>query len=115
MEEYLPELLYAFAYCLGLTVIAELIFAAICRVWDRQDLLLVVLVNVVTNPWVVFLFALSAEFDWEDYALLPLEIAAVVTEAVFYRRYSATIRHPWLFATGANLFSVGVGYVVALL
>lgn len=113
MEDYIFELLYAFAVCLGLTVLAELTFAALCHVWNRHDLWLVALVNAVTNPWVVYLYALATEVNWEEQAFLPLEIGAIATEAVLYRRYSLTIKYPWLFAAGANIFSVGIGYALS--
>ena len=110
MTAALYDLLFTFAWCLSLTVAAELIFALICGIRGRRDLLLVALVNVITNPWVVFLNRFAAQpSDHPTAVLLLLEAGAIAAEALIYRRYALTIKRCWLFSAGANAFSVFIG------
>ena len=100
------------AVSLLLTLILELLFAAIWRV-PREDLLLVVLVNVLTNPVVVLSHTLIAIYA--PSILVPatvlLELAAFLTEGWFYTTRSR-IPHPVLFSLCANLFSFLTGLVL---
>lgn len=92
---------------LALTIGLELAWALLFRVRGRRDLMLVCLVNVLTNPPVVLL-----RFLLGSWALLPLEAGAVLAEGLCYRAYGERIPHPWLFALSANLFSYGMGVVL---
>ena len=100
---------------LGLTLLFEVPFAAL---WGlrRRDLSLCVLVNVLTNPIVVLCTLL-----WRSYIpysdVLPvavLEIAAIVTEGLLYRKLGEQIRRPLLFSVCANALSYGLGLLINL-
>lgn len=97
---------------LGLTLALELIFALVCRVRNKKDLLLVCLVNVITNPVVVFLYYLTVGKGWSLLVLALLEVLAVVAEALFYKSYAEKISRPVLFAIGANIFSFFTGKMI---
>ena len=101
---------------LGLTLVLELLFALV--VGRRgKDLALVCLVNVVTNPAVVLLYYLAAALTPLPRALVKtvLELAAVLIEALYYKRYGAGFRRPVIFSLGANAFSFGIGVLLSMI
>lgn len=97
-------MLTAFALSLGLTLAIEL---SVALLWGirRRDLLLVALVNLLTNPAVLLLHLLARSLP----ATLLLEAAAICVEALYYQRYGARIRQPWLFSCAANVVSFSLG------
>lgn len=108
------QLLLSLGISLGLTIVLELLFA-ITLGKRQKDLLLVCLVNVITNPVVVLVYYLAAHFShWNPLILKAvLEILAVLTEACLYKRYGKNLRHPFLFALSANVFSFGIGELIS--
>lgn len=109
----LLALLPTFAISLGLTLILEWIIALLCRLRGR-DYLLLVLVNILTNPAVVYLnMVFSAAFpNGGDLWQIPLELAAVAVEALCYRKFARSIHRPWMFSLVANGFSYGCGLLL---
>lgn len=100
-------LLLSLAVSLALTLVFELAFAL---VWGlrRRDLLLVVLMNVLTNPAVVLLHHLLRALP-EVPVVIVLEAAAILVEGLCCKHRGEQIRHPWRFALLVNLFSYGIG------
>jgi len=100
------HLLYSLAGSLLLTLLIEILFALIWGI--RRELWMVVLMNVTTNPAVVTLHFLIANYtDWNlPVCIFLLEAAAVAVEA---RMCRGLIRRPWLFALCINLVSFGIG------
>ena len=94
--------LSTFAVSLGLTLLLELPVVSVWGLRSRHDLKLVVLVNVLTNPAVVLLHGLGIP-------ALPLETAASAVEGFCDRVRGEQIRHPFLLALCANVFSYGIG------
>jgi hypothetical protein len=84
---------------------------------DKKDLLLVVLVNVLTNPAVVLLYWLTELYtDWNTViVLIPLELFAIFTEGYYYKKYGGNFNRPYLFSAAANIFSYGIGVLIQLL
>ncbi len=108
-------LLPALAISLGLTLAFELGYALLWGVRKKRDMILAALVNVLTNPVVVFVYY----FVWyrrldvnRGIMTLIMEIWAVVTEALLYRKYSRAIRRPWLFSISANAVSFAAGELI---
>lgn len=96
-----------FLYSLGLTLFLELA-AALVFIPDRGELVLVALVNLLTNP-----AALLLHLAWPGpWVTLILEAGVVAVEAVCYKRYSQAIASPWGFSLTANLFSFLCGFLV---
>ena len=85
--------------------------------YDKKDLLLTVLVNVLTNPVVVLTYWLAALYtNWNlAIVLIPLEIFAILTEAYIYRKCGRSFRHPLIFSIAANAFSFSAGVLIQLL
>ena len=99
---------------LGLTAALEEGFGWLAGVRDRWDMLLVLLVNLLTNPAVVFLYHVNCLYlGWNRTVItVGREAAAIAVEAVCYKTAAGNIRHPWLFSIGANLFSFTLGAVI---
>ena len=105
----MKELLCSMAAALTLTLAAELIFALL---WGlrKKELLLVILMNILTNPAVNLIYILSFLAGWNTPVLiLLLEIGVVITEGFCCR---SVIRRPWLFVFLANGFSYGIGELI---
>ncbi len=103
------------AISLVMTLALELVYARLWGVRGGDDLLLTVLVNVLTNPIVVFCiyyFHIRRFSGNQGVLTAGLEIFAVVTEALLYSRFSRTIRRPWLFSLSVNAFSYAVGELI---
>ncbi len=111
------EMVYSLLLSLTATLILELGFALLCRVRSPRDLLLVVLVNVLTNPAVVLLNRLCLNNNilspWV--VVIILELVAVVAEAACYKLRGEKIPHPLLFSLGANSFSYAIGLMASCL
>jgi len=108
------DLLAALAISLVLTLVFEIGFFFITGKRNRKDLLLVILVNVLTNPIVVLLYWISAYFtNWNlTLVKIPLEIFAVLTEGFYYKKYGQTFKRPFLFSLAANAFSFTAGVLI---
>ena len=91
---------------LVLTLVLETLFALVWGV-RKKGLLIVALMNLLTNPAVVTLHFLCV--NWLGWTVLPvvvLEIAAMVVEGFCCR---GVVKRPWLFAVLVNLFSFTIG------
>ena len=101
---------------LGLTLLFEGVFALLWGLRGR-DLLLCALVNLLTNPPLVFCVLCWRHFGPAP-AWLPvpiLEALAVWAEGHFYKKDGENIRRPWLFSLCANAFSYTMGIVISAL
>lgn len=109
-----PALLTSLAVLLTLTIAFEAGFFLIIGKRDKKDLLLLLLVNVLTNPLVVLLFWLTVLYTNYNTSIIqiPLELFAVFTEGYYYKRFGRGFRRPYLFSAGANIFSYGSGLLI---
>ncbi len=106
----------AFAVSLLLTLALELIVGIAFRLRSR-DILLLTLVNILTNPAAVYLDMLCRRLWSADPYLwqIPIELAVVAVEGLCYMKLSDSVRRPWLLAISANVFSYGVGIILNLI
>ena len=107
-------LLIALALSLALTLALEVIFFLLAGKRNKKDLLLLILVNVLTNPIVVlssWLVALYTNWD-ANIPLISLELFAVLTEGYYYKKCGCAFRRPYLFSFTANMFSFLVGTLI---
>ena len=106
MGRYLLEM---FGISLLLTLALELPAAYCFGYRSIRKLLLVLLVNVLTNPAAVLL-------HWLGIAQLPIEIAVVLVEALVYVWFSKdekwNVPYPVLLAVTANCISWGTGLLI---
>ena len=100
------NLLLSLLTALTLTLFFELLFALLWGV-RKDGLLLVVLMNILTNPAVNLLhFFTVSLFGWSAMWVVPiLEAAVVLTEGFCCKDI---IKKPWLFALLINGFSYGM-------
>ena len=108
------ELLIALTLSLAMTLVLEVAFFLIIGKRNKKDLLLVIMVNVLTNPIVVLIYWLAYLYtNWNIViVLIPLEIFAVLTEAVYYKKYGQSFKRPLVFAFAANVFSFAIGFLI---
>lgn len=101
----------ALGISLSLTLALESGYALLCR-RRGKELLLIALMNLLTNPPTV-LAALLQGKAWAGY--IPLEAAVVVVEWLILKRFAGGIRNPFLLALGLNMFSFGAGLILTAL
>jgi len=108
------DLLIALAISLALTLAFEMSFFFITGKQNKKDLLLVIMVNVFTNPIVVLLYWLTYLYmNWNTIiVLIPLEAFAVLTEGYYYKKYGQSFKRPFLFSLAANAFSFTLGFLI---
>ncbi len=96
------------------TVVLELCFAFLWGIRDKKDILLLVLVNLLTNPFVVLTHYLVTYYTDINplVIIILLEVTAALTEGYYFRNHGNTYRKPMLFAIGANLFSYCTGRII---
>ena len=109
---YTSQLLHSLLISLLLTLVLELLFALIWGI-RKRGLILIILMNILTNPAVVLLhFFCTVFLGWMGFLpVLILELAAIVVEGFCCR---GMIRKPWLFAFCINLFSYSIGELLQL-
>lgn len=99
-------LVHALIVSLALTLVLEMAFALVWGV-RKKGLLIVALMNVLTNPAVVTLHFLCVnDLGWTVLPVVILELAAMVVEGFCCK---GVVKRPWLFAVLVNLFSFGIG------
>ena len=99
---------------LVLTILLETGFYLLVGKRNKKDLLLVMLVQVITNPVVVLSYWLAVLYtDWNRATIIiPLELFAVLTEGFYYKKYGQDFKRPYIFSTLANTFSFGTGLLL---
>ena len=107
-------ILSSLALSLVLTLAFETGFFLLIGKRNKKDLLLLLLVNVLTNPVVVLSHWLAALYThWDTrIILIPLELFAIWTEGYHYKKYGCDFRRPFLFSIAANAFSFGAGVLI---
>lgn len=102
---------------LSLTILIEISVALLSGYRDRKALKTVLIAQILTNPIVVLISNACVLYTNLPYLAfqLPLEIAAVCAEWQIYKRFAATITHPFLFSLAANTISYTIGYVLSRL
>ena len=106
MGKYLLEM---FAVSLLLTLVIELPIAWCIGLRKDRELLLVTLVNILTNPAAVLL-------HWLGIPQIPIELLVVATEAGIYLWFSKdekwNIPHPVMLSVLANGISWTAGILI---
>ena len=106
MAKYLLEM---FAVSLLLTLLLELPAAWIIGMRKKENILLVFLVNVLTNPAAVLL-------HWLGAPEIPIEICVVAVEAAIYIWFSKDTRwkipHPVVLSVLTNVLSWTIGSMI---
>ena len=107
-------LITSLALSLALTMAFETVVFLLTGKRDKKDLLLLLLVNMLTNPVVVLIFHIAVLYtDWNTYIIIiPLELFAVLAEGFCYKKYGRNFKRPYLFSIAANMVSFFAGVLL---
>jgi len=110
-------LLIALAISLAMTLVLESGFFLLTGKRNKKDLLLVLLVNVLTNPAVVLLYWLAVAYSGFNWiiTIAVLEVLAVLTEGYIYKRHGQDFKRPYGFSLFANMFSYCTGVLLQMM
>lgn len=110
MNDLLPIL----GISLGLTLLIEGAFSYITGICSGKDLLLVFLVNILTNPAAVLCYYFFTVYTQLNVFItkIPIELVVILIEGLYYRKYASTIHKPFLFSAFANALSFGTGLIL---
>ena len=100
---------------LGLTLILELVLALILGLRSKKDLCLVALVNLLTNPPLVFFINALAFFRpnlLTLWLIIPLEILVVIAEGLIYNKRLSSNINPFLISLILNATSYLGGLII---
>ncbi|MCL2157273.1 MAG: hypothetical protein FWH54_04540 [Methanobrevibacter sp.] len=102
-----------------LTIIIELGVAIALGIRNKNDLLLVILVNTLTNPIVVYLANISMGFSPQFFHILViaiLEISAFLVEGFLLKKYLNTITvGPYQLSFLMNSVSFICGIIISMI
>ena len=110
--EYLPLIMLR-AFALTLAIECAVAYVMGCRSGRSQRT--VVLVNLLTNPLLVSVGAAVSYWAGQQYlaiATMFMEIAAVITEAFFYKRERSIEINPLLLSLVCNAASFAAGEIL---
>ena len=102
------ELFLKLVISLLLTLVTEFPVAFLFQA-KGKDLLLVFLVNILTNPAVVLVSTLTGD---RVSLQMILEGMAILAEGFYYNKYSTYMRKGFLCSICCNLVSYGVGLLL---
>ena len=107
-------ILTSLALSLVLTLALETGLFLLAGKRNKKDFLLLLLVNLLTNPAVVLSYWLVAIYTYWDtrIILIPIELFAILIEGYYYRKYGCDFRRPFLFSIVANMFSFWIGVLI---
>lgn len=113
-----------------ITCFLEILIALRMKVREKRGYLLILLVNLLTNPLANLLyygmaagvrrieqyrkwFFADAMLQWTGYdpVWLLVEFLVILGEGVIYHKFREWIPHPWRYAVIANLISAMAGIV----
>ena len=106
------EIIIGFTVSFLLTLIFEFAFCFVWGVHGKTNILLIFLINSMTNPLAV---GICYYFNSTYAVMLPVEAAVAVVEAVYLTKYGKDIKHPALLAVLMNTFSFSAGLLIKYL
>lgn len=107
-------LVFSLVVSLLLTLVFESAFFFMVGKRNKRDYLLLVLVNVLTNPLVVLSSWLIELYThlYLPVVMVLLEVIAVGVEGAYYKKYGQSFKRPFVFSLAANAFSFLLGLLV---
>lgn len=111
------NIVFSFFSCLCITIIVELVIGFFCGVRKKKDILLIILVNIITNPMVVFVVNLFKIFSprYVIVILIVLEVSAFVIEGIIYKKYLKKDTNPFFLSLVANFSSYLGGKLISMI
>ncbi len=108
---------YSILLSLLLTLIIELTVSCLFGINKREDILLILAANILTNPAVVTAsFVLkrtiyASVYYWQ----IPFEAAVVIVECLLYRKFGKSIKRPLAYSAAANAISYSAGVLISFI
>lgn len=104
-------LLLSLGISLVMTVVIEFLLSLLWGLRGR-DLILVVLMNGMTNPVAVFSYIVLQERIPSLGLVVIIELLVTVAEGICCQTRGENIQHPWRFAAVLNLCSYTIGEII---
>ena len=99
-----------------LTIIIEVIMSLLLKIGNKEDIILIVLVNIFTNLLVTsltFSFNYFYGLEYVYYVELLLELFAFISEAIIYKKYLNFKKiNPYLISLVLNMSSYLIGLLI---
>jgi hypothetical protein len=98
-----------------LTIALEILISYILGIRNKDDFKIVILVNIYTNPIVVFLSNIVQLINNTLVyycSIFMLEIGAIVIEALLYKKYLKEKINPIRLSIYSNTFSFCIGIIL---
>lgn len=92
-----------------MTLVFECAFCFMWGVYDKHNLLLILMLNIMTNPLAVGIYY---RFGGGYCVKIPIELAVTAVEALYFSKFSKNIRLPALLAVLMNIFSFTLGEII---
>lgn len=105
---------------LGISLLLTWLLESIAYLFVKKkclhDYIVLLLVNLVTNPVVVLISVITSFTGAKDIVLTVfLEVSAVLCEWLLYKNFAKNISRPFVFSLCANAFSYFAGLILQLL
>lgn len=101
--------------CLLLTIVIEVIIGLILKIRNKKDIVMIILINVITNPIAVFIYSRIINDELRTIILLIIEIIVVLVEGTFYRKVLNYKKiPPYLLSSILNLCSYLIGTIIII-
>ena len=112
----ISEIPYYILRALILTIIIETIIGIIIGIRNKKDILNVVLVNMITNPFVTIVpvtLNIYVSLQARNISLYILEVLVLFTEGLIYKKVLNYKKINWLLISLIlNLASFGIGEII---
>lgn len=103
---------------LVLTLIIELSISWILGIRNRNNIIVVICVNICTNPVVVYIANCMLYFEIEVYNLIIMimELLVVIVEYQMYKKYLTNYqKSPFILSIVNNAISYGLGVLINII
>ena len=114
----IDQLPYVLIKCLIITVILETISAYILRIKEKNDLINIILINVLTNPILVLIVSLcyfKYGINYYYVSVIFLELLVVFVEGLFYSKVLFTKKiNSYLLSFILNAISYFIGFLIQI-
>ena len=105
-------MLYNIIISLVFTIFIELSVSIFCGIRNKNDIMYIILINIITNPSTEFINILIKDSSFHYLIIIIIEIIVVIIEYLFYRKVLKTKNTNLLYLSIINNIC---SYVVGLL
>ena len=112
-------MIYDLIYSLFLTIIIEVMVSFLLGIKSKKDILIVILVNICTNPVLVYITnctLLFSNLNMKIYyiTVMIMEFGVIITESLLYKKYlKYKDKSPLTISLINNTISYGIGFLIS--